>query len=175
MSVAHCFRPLRADDEDAVRAWLAGYLEQHVAWWSAAAGLAIDPREHVDRHGLVQREWLELLAGASAPDAALVEVLHDDPSAAAAGIVHAAVAEDRYLRRPVGRLLWVAVDPRRRGDGLGTALMARAVDWFAARSVIGAEVFVTALNEPAVAAYRRAGFAVVDHRMLAQGPHAQSR
>ncbi len=154
------FRHLAGDDEVAVRGWLEAYLVEHLGWWLDARGIDRDPAAMVRERGLVQRDWQQL-SHAARED--FVEVAELDGTAV--GVVQAALREDRHLGVVDGVLQWLAVAPQARGVGVGTALVARATDWFDARGV-GGEVFVTAANAAAVRAYEAAGFRTVDTRMI---------
>lgn len=155
-------------DAEILRPWLTEYLADHLRWWSAAAGRMWSTPEieaHLARHELVERDLAEMREACGAPDQ-YVGILRD-PSLI--GIVYAAQRRCRYLHVPVGMVSWVGVAPDRRGAGLGRALIASARAWMDAQGCALQEVFVTAPNVAAVETYRRAGFDVVDHRMLAAG------
>jgi ribosomal protein S18 acetylase RimI-like enzyme len=161
--VSLTFRRLVDSDEAAVRGWLGEYLEQHVAWWLQARGLDDDPAQLVRERRLVDRDWEELLVARAADFVVVAEV-----DGAPAGIVRAALREDRHLGTRSGVLQWLAVDADARGRGIATALVDRVTAWFDAHGVSG-EVFVTATNAAAVHAYERAGFQAVDTRMIRPG------
>lgn len=158
MSLA--FRRLVPSDEAAVRGWLEAYLVEHVGWWLQARGLDDDAAQLVRERQLVDRDWEELLV-ARAADFVVVAELDGAP----VGIVRAALREDRHLGTRGGVLQWLAVAAGARGQGVATALIQRATEWFDAHGV-SAELFVTAVNATAVRAYERAGFRVVDTRMI---------
>jgi ribosomal protein S18 acetylase RimI-like enzyme len=158
--VSLAFRRLVPADEAVVRRWIEAYIVEHVGWWLQARGLDGDPAQVVRERGLVQRDWEELLV-ARAADFVVVAELDGAP----AGIVRAALREDRHLGVRGGVLQWLAVDPAARGRGVAGALIQRATDWFDAHGA-SAEVFVTDVNAAAVRAYERAGFRAVDVRML---------
>ena len=65
----------------------------------------------------------------------------------------------------VAHLVQMAVDPRRRGEGLGRALITAVCGHLAARSCAALTLLVAASNRPARALYDRAGFRV-DARFL---------
>ena len=153
-------RPLHANDEATVRGWLAVFLRQHQDWWAAGYGQL--PQAALPE--LVERDWQELEQAAASPSS-LVGVL--EVGGQAAGIVQAGVRADRTMGFQIGVLQWIYVAPERRGQGLADQLMRHALAWMDTRNVSGHEVFVTALNPAAVALYRRHGFEVADHRMLA--------
>ncbi|WP_407538417.1 GNAT family N-acetyltransferase [Deinococcus radiomollis] len=153
-------RPLHANDEATVRGWLEVFLRQHQDWW--AAGYGLPPAAFLPE--LVERDWQELEQAAASPSS-LVGVL--EVGGQAAGIVQAGVRADRTMGFQIGVLQWIYVVPERRGQGLADQLMRHALAWMDTRNVSGHEVFVTALNPAAVALYRRHGFEVADHRMLA--------
>jgi len=158
--VSLTLRRLVPSDEAAVRGWLEAYLVEHVGWWLRARGRAGDPARIVADRALVDRDWDELLV-ARAADFVDVAELDGGP----AGIVRAALREDRHLGVTDGVLQWLAVDPAVRGRGVATALVQRATAWFDAHGV-AAEVFVTDVNAAAVRAYDAAGFTRVDTRMI---------
>ena len=164
------FRPLHPGDETLVRGWLTSFLRQHQEWW--AAGYGRPPAAPLAE--LAERDWQELeqAAQASAKQALqrLVAVL--EVEAQAVGIVQAGVRTDRTLGFQIGVLQWIYVSPEARGRGLADELMRHALGWMDAQRVSGREVFVTALNPAAMALYRRHGFEVADHRMLARTPEA---
>jgi ribosomal protein S18 acetylase RimI-like enzyme len=158
--VSLAFRRLVDSDEPVVCDWLEAYLVEHAAWWLDARGIASDPTQLVHDRGLVDRDWDELLI-ARAADFVQVAELDGRP----AGIVRAALREDRHLGFTEGVLQWIAVAPEARGQGVATALVQLVTQWFDAHGVSG-ELFVTAANTTAVRAYERAGFRPVDTRML---------
>jgi ribosomal protein S18 acetylase RimI-like enzyme len=158
--VSLAFRRLVDADEPVVRGWLEAYLTEHAGWWLAARDIAVDPAQLVRERGLVDRDWEELVT-ARAADFVQVAELDGRP----AGIVRAALREDRHLGLREGVLQWIAVDPAARGQGVAGALVERVTQWFDAHGVSG-ELFVTAENAVAVRAYERAGFRAVDVRML---------
>jgi ribosomal protein S18 acetylase RimI-like enzyme len=163
--VSLTLRRLVASDEAAVRGWLQAYLVEHVGWWLRARGRAGDPARIVADRALVDRDWDELLVARAAD---FVEVAELD--GAPAGIVRAALREDRHLGVTDGVLQWLAVDRAARGLGIATALVDRATAWFDAHGV-AAEVFVTEVNTPAARAYEAAGFGRVDVRMIRAQRH----
>jgi ribosomal protein S18 acetylase RimI-like enzyme len=191
-------RPLQAEDEPIIRAWLKVFLIQHLHWWGEGYG-----HESVsDLSLLVERDWQELkqasqshkhlvgvleMPGKEVPGKEVPgkEVPGKDGAGQAVGIVRVGLREDRSLGFQIGVLQWIYVDPAQRGRGLGghglrahglgghglaDQLMVHALSWMDAQQVSGREVFVTALNPAAVALYRRHGFEVADYRMLARGP-----
>ena len=159
-------RPLLLSDEATVRGWLAVFLAQHQAWWSEGYGRA----PQVNSAELVEREWQELQA-AAASERRLVAVLEGPGPGGSGpiplGIVQAGVRADRTLGFQIGVLQWIYLDPEARGRRLADELMRRALAWMDAQGVSGREVFVTVSNPAAVRLYRRHGFEVADHRMLA--------
>ncbi len=154
------FRRLVASDEAAVRGWLEPYLVEHVGWWLEARGVDGDAATLVRERRLVDRDWDELVAAAATDFVAVAE-----RGGRPVGIVRAAVREDRHLHLDGGVLQWLAVDRSARGEGVATALVARAGAWFDARGV-SSEVFVTDANAAAVRAYETAGFRRVDARLV---------
>ncbi len=58
-----------------------------------------------------------------------------------------------------GWVYYLAVDPVRRGEGLGRVLMAAAETWLAGRGVPKIQLMVRATNTPVVAFYERLGYA----------------
>ncbi len=156
-------RPLKAADEARVRGWLAAFHQQHQEWWAAGYG----QRPLADAAGLVEREWQELDLAAGSPHS-LVAVIEADGRAA--GIVQAGVRADRTMGFQIGVLQWIYLEPAARSQGLADRLMRHALAWMDQQGVYGREVFVTALNPAAVRLYRRHGFEVADHRMLAPAP-----
>lgn len=153
-------RALEPRDEATVRGWLAVFLRQHQDWW--AAGYGQPPLVALPE--LVERDWQELEQAAASPHS-LVAVL--EVGGQAAGIVRAGIRADRTMGFQIGVLQWIYVVPELRGQGGADALMRHALAWMDTQNVSGREVFVTALNPAAVALYRRHGFEVADHRMLA--------
>lgn len=155
-------------DKPAVYAWLRSFLRWHLAAWSKAAGRHwshADIDRHIDTHELVERDWNALLAAAGDP-AQMVATARS--TGRSIGIVHAREQEDRYLRMPVGVVCWLFVEPVSRGKGIGQRLLGATSAWMQERGLDLAEVFVTADNTPAVTVYRRSGYEIVDHRMLAR-------
>jgi ribosomal protein S18 acetylase RimI-like enzyme len=59
-----------------------------------------------------------------------------------------------------GWLYYVAVDPARRGRGLGAAMVAAAESWLLAAGAWKAQLLVRDTNQGAVDYYRRLGYAV---------------
>ena len=158
-------RPLHANDEATVRGWLEVFLRQHQDWW--AAGYDRQPLAALPE--LVERDWQELEQAAASPQSlvAVLEVGGLEVGGQVAGIVQAGVRADRTMGFQIGVLQWIYVAPERRDQGLADQLMCHALAWMDTRNVSGREVFVTALNPAAVVLYRRHGFEVADHRMLA--------
>lgn len=155
-------------DRPAVYAWLRSFLRWHLHTWSRAAGMAWTEDEvdqHIDQNGLVERDWDEL-AAAAADQAQLVAVVRE--AGRAVGIIHAGERTDRYLQLPRGVVHWIFVEPVSRGMGVGDLLLEASATWMKQRGLHAAEVFVTADNAAAVKLYRRGGFEVVDHRMIAR-------
>ena len=174
-------RPPEIDDMHATRdkplvfAWLRSYLRWHLDAWSQAYGLhwtAVDIDRHIDGRGLVAQEWNELVS-AHGDERHFVGVARD--SRRAIGIVHAHERVDRYLAVPIGVLSWLFVEPLSRGSGVSTLLLDAAGQWMAGRGLPAAEVFVTADNTAAVSAYRKGGYQLVDHRLIARIGPASSR
>jgi len=155
-------RPLEARDEAPVRSWLEAHLSQHQEWWAAGYGRA--PTAGLP--DLMERERHDLQEAAQSPQRSVAVLEHDGQ---ALGIVLAGVRADRTMGLQLGVLQWIFVTPEGRGQGHADTLMRHALAWMDARGVDGREVFVTVLNPAAVALYRRHGFEVADHRMLAQG------
>lgn len=160
-------RSLLPDDEATVRAWLTDYLCDHVAGWVQAHGLPWTPaqiREHVREHGLVERDYTELVAAIDDPSAHVELALEGSTPLA---IVHAEQRVDRYLQIPLGAVSWIYVAPVARRRGIGDVLLQRALAWMRANGLRAAEVFVTRTNADALRSYERAGFVSVDSRMIA--------
>ncbi|MHB8572085.1 MAG: GNAT family N-acetyltransferase [Candidatus Dormibacteria bacterium] len=65
-----------------------------------------------------------------------------------------------------GEVVELYVDPGHRGSGLGARLAAEAVGLFRERGVTFAQVWTRADNEPAVRAYRSAGFTETEQLVL---------
>ena len=155
-------------DKPAVYAWLRSFLRWHLAVWSEAAGLRWSERdidEHIGDHGLVEREWHELLAAAG-DEHQLVAVARDRRRPI--GVLHAREREDRYLRIPMGVVCWLFIEPVSRGTGVSRLLMDASTQWMQERGLRSAEVFVTADNAAALRVYKRARYGVVDYRLIAQ-------
>ena len=158
-------RPLEPRDEATVRGWLAVFLRQHQDWWAAGYGQL--PQAALPE--LVERDWQELEQAAASPHSlvAVFEAGGLEVGGQAAGIVRAGIRADRTMGVQIGVLQWIYLAPEVRGQGGADDLMRHALAWMDTRNVSGREVFVTALNPAAVALYRRHGFEVADHRMLA--------
>ncbi len=153
-------------DEAALKDWLAAFLRDHLADWSEAFGPRWGDeavRAHLQRHGLVQREYRELVRAAQHPDG-YVRVGRVD--ARPVSVVYAEVRQDRYLCAPMGVLSWIYSDPSVRGRGIGAQMLAAADAWFSWRGVCAREVFVTRANAGAVRLYERHGYRVIDHRLI---------
>jgi GNAT superfamily N-acetyltransferase len=163
-------RTLRATDETTVKGWLRPYLSEHLAWWAAAYGAA--PRYPLGT--LIDREWGDLLAASHTPERFVRVVQETVPgafqNARPLGVVYASLREDRYLGIPVGVLSWLYVAEAARGQGVSSVLMQAADGWMAAQGAEGREVFVTAVNTPALKLYEHFGYRVVDARMLGPAP-----
>ena len=164
------FRPLQASDEPHVRGWLLDYLQRHISGWAHAHGLdwtdaEID--EHIDQHGLVEREWVELRDAASSTDTHVELAVGLDDLREPQAIVYAELRPDRYLKLTLGVMSWLYVARPTRGKAIGTALSRRAIAWMRSRGVTAAEVFVTRSNVAAIRCYERAEFRTLDLRMIA--------
>ena len=155
-------------DKPIVFAWLRSHLRWHLAAWCRAFGMYwndADIDRHIDDHSLVLRDWDSLLAARNADDQ-FVGVSREGRRAV--GIVWAKERVDPYLDVRIGVLAWLFVEPLSRGSGMSVLLIDAANQWMARRGVPAAEVFVTAENSAAVNAYRRAGYEMVDQRMIAR-------
>lgn len=165
---------LRPDrDEQTVRAWLSAHVRDHLRVWTDAVGEPWDDRritEHMDAHGLVGREWRDLVDALRHEPRGFVRVAR--LGGRAVGVLWAEERTDRFLCRPVAALCWVYVARPWRGRGAARALMAAYDAWAATRPVIAREVYVTASNAPARRLYEAHGLAVSDHRMFAPAPGA---
>lgn len=155
-------------DKPAVFAWLRSFLRWHLDTWSRATGLhwsedTID--DHIDARGLVERDWGELVA-AHDDDAQHVAVARS--LGRAVGIVHCQERVDRYLQINMGVVAWIFVEPVSRGSGVSTLLIEDSRAWMKQRGHAAGEVFVSADNPAAIKVYRRGGYEIVDHRMLAR-------
>jgi len=60
-----------------------------------------------------------------------------------------------------GRIISLAVDPLRQGEGIGPQLVAAAMDWFRAQSCQHVEVCTDQNNIAAIRTYEGAGFRVI--------------
>lgn len=157
--------PIR--DKPAIFAWLRAFLRWHIGAWSESAGLRwseADVDEHLEEHELVQREWLEL-TDAAKDERQLVAVARANRRPI--GIIHAQERTDRYLLMPLGVVCWIFVEPVSRGTGVSQVLMDACHEWMRTRGLRAAEVFVTAENQAAVRVYQKAGYHIVDHRLIA--------
>ena len=61
-------------------------------------------------------------------------------------------------------LVSMYVRPRARGHGVGEALVAAVIDWAAERNATSVHLWVTEINSPARALYRRCGFTLTGER-----------
>lgn len=77
-------------------------------------------------------------------------------------VATAMVGEDGHR----GWLYYLAVDPARRREGLGRALVAAAEAWIAARGGVKAQLMVRGDNADAAAFYERLGYDVQDTVVL---------
>lgn len=155
-------------DKPAVYAWLRSFLCDHLEIWARAAGLSWGTREiheHIASHGLVERDWTELVA-ASQNHNEYVGVAR--ALGRAVGLIHINQHLDRYLQMSLGVVSWIFVEPVSRGTGVSKLLMDAGRAWMEERGLRAAEVFVTADNVAARKIYERGGFHTVDHRMLAR-------
>ncbi len=153
-------------DKPALYAWLRSHLRWHLQAWSEQVGLRWPEREidaRIDRGGLLAREW-DALCAASEADDQYVAMARDGQRAV--GVVHAHEQRERYLDVPIGVLAWIFVEPLARGVGAGDLLIGAAHTWMRGRGLIGAEVFTSADNDPALGLYHRHRYRVADHRML---------
>ncbi len=83
------------------------------------------------------------------------------------GFVTATVVNENHsLLQPVrfGRIGSVGVTARRRGQGIGAALMRQAEVWASERGATELRLNVWAFNEPALAMYRELGYEVRSHQ-----------
>jgi GNAT superfamily N-acetyltransferase len=167
MNDAFVLRSLESRDANNVRKWLADWLEHHIAGWSRAYGLAWtadEIRMHISDENLVGREWRELSEAAGDSERFIrVAEINGNP----AGIVYAEQRVDRYLTLSHGVLSWLYVVPEARGLQLAASLLESAHDWMRAQRLAVSELFATASNQPALRTYDRAGYRVVDHRLVA--------
>lgn len=155
-------------DKPVVYAWLRSFLCDHLEIWGRAAGLswsARDIQDHIATHGLVERDWTEMVA-ASQRDSEYVGVARS--VGRAVGLIHISQHDDRYLQMPLGVVSWIFVEPVSRGTGVSKLLMDAGRAWMEARGLRAAEVFVTADNIAARKVYERSGYRLVDERMLAR-------
>lgn len=98
--------------------------------------------------------WADLARAANGPSSAVLAALTGgDADASLVGTVM--VGHDGHR----GWVYYLAVDPVRRGEGLGRALMAAAETWLARRGVPKVQLMVRATNAPVVAFYERLGYA----------------
>jgi RimJ/RimL family protein N-acetyltransferase len=100
-----------------------------------------------------------------------VKSLRRDPNAAVfvaetpAGVVgRVSIARDGNPVSHHVAELGLMVDAGERRRGIGTALMEEAVEWARASGVTKVELHVFPHNEPAIALYRKLGFAEEGHR-----------
>ncbi len=154
-----------------VRAWLSAHVRDHLRAWTKAVGTPWDDDHiaaHMDRHGLVEREWRDLEYAAGHEPEGCVRVAR--AGGRAVGVLWAEERVDRFLCRPVAALCWVYVARAWRGRGPAAALMDAFDAWAATRPVAAREVYVTASNASALRLYEAHGLSVSDHRMFAPGP-----
>lgn len=105
---------------------------------------------------LAERDWRDKLTPA-AGTRAVVEV--DD---AVAGLVGG------YVHHGAGEIIWMWVDPRYRGQGVGDALVAYVVDWSRAQG-LQCVLWVVEDNKPAIRLYERLGFVPTGRRQPVPG------
>ena len=67
-----------------------------------------------------------------------------------------------------GWLYYVAVDPQRRGSGLGRRLVRQAEDWLRQRGILKVELMVRATNRQVIGFYAALGYAYTPHAVLAR-------
>ncbi|HZS84037.1 MAG TPA: GNAT family acetyltransferase [Stellaceae bacterium] len=67
-----------------------------------------------------------------------------------------------------GWIYYVGVDPARRRDGLGTALMAHAESWLARQGVLKVQLLIRETNTAVAAFYERLGYAVEPRLVMAK-------
>ncbi|UCG15492.1 MAG: GNAT family N-acetyltransferase [Phycisphaerales bacterium] len=81
----------------------------------------------------------------------------------------------QVLRRPVLEVVYMGVTPEVRGQGMGDALLARAVDECARRRATFLTLAVDSDNHPALGLYKRWGFVETARRRawIATGPKAR--
>ena len=167
-------RLLRSDDASVMRVWISEYLTEHLRWWSESLGEApwSDERiqEHLDAHGLVGVHWRDL-ERASESTECFVRVACD--AERPMGVVSAELRLDRYLKVQMGVIAWVYVAPEDRRQGIANRLLEAAEGWMTWKDVAGRELFVTHANAPALEAYRKRGFRLVDDRMLGPPPRQE--
>ena len=166
MTNACILRSLEGQDANEVRKWLADWLEHHLAGWVKAYGLDWTEdkiRMHIFDENLVDRDWYEISEAASDPSR-LVRVAEVNNSAA--GIIYAELRPDRYLSVTQGVISWLYVTPEARGQQVASNLLENAHHWMREQQVVVSEVFVTATNHAALETYNRAGYQLVDHRLV---------
>lgn len=160
-------RSLETRDAKYVRQWLSDWLECHIGEWANSYNLGWTTDEikmRILNEGLVDREWCEISEAAHDSDR---YVCVADVNGEPAGIVYAEWRMDRYLSLRQGVLSWIYVVPEARGHLLAANLLEKAHEWMRTLNLVVSEVFTTATNNSALRAYRRAGYQVVDHRMVA--------
>jgi mycothiol synthase len=146
--------PPRWPDGITVRAFRAGRDEP--AW------LRVNNRAFVDDPD--QRGWTEdTLAARTAepwfdPDGFLLAWRDDDLAGFCWTRLHPPTPPDEP--EPLGEIYVIGVDPDSRGIGLGRALVVGGLEHLWQRGATVGTLFVDAGNEPAVALYRKLGFAV---------------
>lgn len=158
---------LEPGDEAVVRPWLREFLAWQLGTWRMsvagdASATAIE--HHIAEHGLIDRDWIEL--SRAAQNAANLVAVARSPSGPI-GIVHVETRQDRYLMERTGVIGWVFVDQSWRRRGIGLRLLNEARGFLQVQGILAAEVFVTGNNAAAVHLYKKCGFHIVDHRMLA--------
>lgn len=168
-------RLLRADDTPVMRVWVEEYLQQHLRWWSETVDGSSWSNEriaeHLAAHDLVGVHWRDLVRASESAEC-FVRVACD--AERPLGVISAELRLDRYLREQFGVISWVFVATQARRQGIADRLLEAAEGWMTWKDVAGRELFVTDANAPAVQAYRKRGYQVVDNRMLGPPPKSEN-
>ena len=101
---------------------------------------------------------MDVVAGALRAIADNPAVFVADVDGAMAGFVHVRSPEDYYRRRPHGHVADLVVAPAHEGQGIATALLARAEEWSRAQGYDWMTIGVFEENARAERLYRKLGY-----------------
>jgi ribosomal protein S18 acetylase RimI-like enzyme len=151
---------------EAVREWvemrLAPLPESPAPSDEIAAGYLLRPARGGDAQAVAElgaeafpTSWLTPEAAQpKLPEATALRILEDTAARTPAGFLHVSVE-----RGSVGHVVDIAIRPDYQRRGLGEAMMRWAIGWCAARGLREVTLTVNANNAPALALYRKLGFA----------------